>query len=65
MFIVTVISYVIPFFVYKAVNVNWFSFIYVCMLSFACGVVACWFLGTEKHEREVIVSKVKEKIHRK
>ena len=65
MFIVTVISYVIPFLVYKAVNVNWFSFIYVCLISFISGVAASWFLGTEKHEREVILSKVMQKIHRK
>ena len=64
MFILTIASYIIPLALYHFTAVNWWTFILVCLVSFVSGVIFSYCLGIEKHERDVIVSKVKEKLHR-
>ena len=64
MFILTIASYIIPLALYNITAVNWWTFILVCLVSFVSGVIFSYCLGIEKHERDVIVSKVKEKLHR-
>ena len=64
MFILTIASYIIPLALYHFTTVNWWTFILVCLVSFVSGVIFSYCLGIEKHERNVIVSKVKEKLNR-
>lgn len=64
MLILTIASYIIPLALYHFTAVNWWTFILVCLVSFVSGVIFSYCLGIEKHERDVIVSKVKEKLHR-
>lgn len=64
MFLLTIASYIIPLALYHFTAVNWWTFILVCLVSFVSGVIFSYCLGIEKHERDVIVSKVKEKLHR-
>lgn len=64
MFLLTIASYIIPLALYHFMAVNWWTFILVCLVSFVSGVIFSYCLGIEKHERDVIVSKVKEKLHR-
>jgi O-antigen/teichoic acid export membrane protein len=63
MLIVTVLAYIFPVIVYNLIPINWPTFILVCAVSFISGVIACYYLGVEEHERAVIISKVKEKLH--
>ena len=64
MLILSIASYAIPLALYHFTTVNWWTFIIVCIVSFVSGVIFSYYLGIEKHERDVIVSKVKEKLHR-
>ena len=64
MLILSIASYAIPLALYHFTTVNWGTFILVCLVSFVSGVIFSYYLGIEKHERDVIVSKVKEKLHR-
>jgi membrane protein YqaA with SNARE-associated domain len=64
MFILTIGSYVVPLALYHFTAVNWWTFILVCLVSFVSGLIFSYYLGIEKHERDVIVLKVKEKLHR-
>lgn len=63
MLIVTILAYIIPVIIYNIVPINWLTFILICAISFFCGLFFCYYLGVEKHERQVIISKVKEKLH--
>ena len=64
MLILSIASYAIPLALYHFTTVNWWTFILVCLVSFVSGVIFSYYLGIEKHERDVIVLKVKEKLHR-
>ena len=64
MLILSIASYAIPLALYHFTTVNWGTFILVCLVSFVSGVIFSYYLGIEKHERDVIVSKVKEKLHK-
>lgn len=64
MLILSIASYAIPLALYHFTTVNWWTFIIVCLVSFVSGVIFSYYLGIEKHERDVIVLKVKEKLHR-
>ena len=64
MLILSIASYAIPLALYHFTTVNWGTFILVCLVSFVSGVIFSYYLGIEKHERDVIASKVKEKLHR-
>lgn len=64
MFILTIGSYAIPLALYHFTTVYWWTFILVCLVSFVSGVIFSYYLGIEKHERYVIVLKVKEELHR-
>lgn len=63
MLILTLLSYLLPAILYYILPVNWITFIGICCISFLSGVTVCYWIGMEPHEREVILSKVKEKIH--
>lgn len=63
MLLLTIASYAIPLALYHFTNVNWWTFIIVCIVSFISGVIFSYYLGIEKHEREVIMLKIKEKLH--
>ena len=64
MLLITIVSYILPLILYCLIPVNWPTFILVCLVSFLSGVIVSYYFGMQKHEREVIVSKLKEKIHK-
>ena len=64
MLILTIASYIIPLVLYHFMTVNWGTFILVCLISFISGLIFSYFLGIEKHERDVIISKIKERLHK-
>ena len=64
MLILTIASYIIPLVLYHFMTVNWGTFILVCLVSFISGLIFSYFLGIEKHERDVIISKIKERLHK-
>lgn len=64
MLLITIVSYILPLILYCLIPVNWPTFILVCLVSFLSGVIVSYYFGMQKHEREVIVSKLKEKIYK-
>lgn len=64
MLILTIASYIIPLVLYHFTTVNWGTFILVCFVSFISGLIFSYFLGIEKHERDVIISKIRERLHK-
>lgn len=64
MLILTIASYIVPLAVYRFTSVNWMTFIMVCIVSLISGLIFSYYMGMEKHEREVIISKVKEKFNK-
>lgn len=63
MLILTLLSYLLPAILYYILPVSWLTFIGICCISLLSGVTVCYWIGMEPHEREVILSKVKEKLH--
>ena len=64
MLLITIAAYILPLILYCLIPVNWPTFILVCLVSFLSGVIMSYYFGMQKHERDVIVSKLKEKIHK-
>ncbi|MDD6517824.1 MAG: lipopolysaccharide biosynthesis protein [Prevotella sp.] len=64
MLLITMAAYILPLILYNLIPVNWPTFILVCLVSFLSGVIMSYYFGMQKHERDVIVSKLKDKIHK-
>lgn len=57
--VVTVLSAVVPVIVSQNTGEGFFNFILLCLLSLICSVLSIYYVGCNRHERQVIVSKVK------
>lgn len=57
---VTVLSLIVPTIIYQYMNDGIFSFFSVCVVCAVSVMLCSYYLGLSRHEREVILSKVKK-----
>lgn len=57
--VVSVIAAILPVIVHVMIPQGWINFIVTCVLSFLSAIVCILYLGCDKPERELIISKVK------
>lgn len=65
-FLVGLVSPILPLTIYLNTRVNFLSFLMVCLVSVASTSAAIWFLGTNSHEKEMIRQakvKIASKLH--
>lgn len=63
-FIIAVISLIIPLLLYINLSNDWQSFLIICFTSLSSSAFFCYSLGLDKHERFVINSKIKKIINK-
>lgn len=57
--IVTVLSAILPYIIFYYLNETFFSFILVCIVSVISTCIVIYYIGSNKQERQFILSKVK------
>lgn len=63
--IVTIVSFPIPYFMSISLDENLMSFIIVSILSLGMTGTIVFYLGCKKEERQYIIGKIRNKIHKK
>ena len=54
---VSVVASVLPFLSYNYLDEGWLNLIVTSILCLACSLLSIYYIGCEKHEREMILSK--------